>query len=119
MTTLKSLMLNLFTLILFISPTVVLADFKSDIIASCTDYQQGKDKSTINACKLYIDGFFDSSLLTNNGVIKPQAMIDQKQKQQSEYNRKETASQLAKSIDTHLLNNKQLKEVFFDTLIKD
>lgn len=146
---LKSLRLKLVAITLLMSPLVVLADFKADIINSCTDYQKGKDKSGINACKLYIDGFIDSSLLTEDGVVKPKAMINTQPKKQSEflqrayqtrvlttssmlkdedahqfcipseYTRTEIASKLAKSIDTSQLNNKQLKEVLFDTLVED
>ncbi|MBA6288590.1 MULTISPECIES: Rap1a/Tai family immunity protein [unclassified Colwellia] len=129
--------------------TVVKADFKSDIISSCKAYQQGDDKSEINACKLYIDGFIDSSLLNDDGVVKPKAMIERTAPEQSdflkrayrtrvlttssmlsneeayqfciprEYDRKEIASSIAKSMDINQLADKQLKQVIFETLIAD
>ena len=129
--------------------TVVKADFKSDIISSCKAYQQGEDKSEINACKLYIDGFIDSSLLNDDGVVKPKAMIERTAPEQSdflkrayrtrvlttssmlsneeayqfciprEYDRKEIASSIAKSMDINQLADKQLKQVIFETLIAD
>lgn len=41
---------------------VVKADFKSEIIESCTKYQSNDGGPVINACKLYIDGFIDASM---------------------------------------------------------
>lgn len=134
---------------LILIPTVVLADFKSDIIESCSAYQKGHDKKDINACKLYIDGFIDSSLFTKDAVVKPQAMIDRQPKEQSSFlqrayrtrvvddasflkthksyqfciplesDRRELASGIAKSMDINQLANKPLKEVLFETLIAD
>lgn len=130
-------------------PVVAFADFKSDIISSCKAYQQGEDKSEINPCKLYIDGFIDSSLLTEDGIVQPKAMIDRNAPQQSdflkrayrtrilttssmlnsedshqfciprEYDRKDIASSVAKSMDISQLAEKQLKEVLFETLVSD
>ena len=59
MKTLKKLMLNVVAISACLSPSIVLADYKSDIIDSCSAYQTGKDLSEVNACKLYIDGFID------------------------------------------------------------
>jgi len=149
MKTLKLLILNMVTIGLLTMSTAVKADFKSDIISSCKAYQQGEDKSEINACKLYIDGFIDSSLLTENGVVKPKAIIERIAPQQSdflkrayrtrvlttssmlsneeahqfciprEYDRREIASSIAKSMDINQLAHKQLKQVLFETLIAD
>lgn len=80
-----NLMLSISVIGLMLLPARVLADFKSDIIASCSAYQQGHNKKEINACKLYIDGFIDSSLLTENAVIAPKAMIEKQPKQLSAY----------------------------------
>jgi hypothetical protein len=142
----KNIMLNFVAVGFIFTPTIVLADFKSDIVASCSSYQQGHDKKEINACKLYIDGFIDSSLLTEDAVIQAKATIGNKSKQQStylqrayrtrvsdssflsthknyqfciprEYNRKIVASKVAKSIDINQLAHKPLKEVLFETLI--
>lgn len=41
---------------------VVRADFKSEIIESCTQYQKNDGGKVVNACKLYIDGFIDASM---------------------------------------------------------
>ena len=141
-------MLKLTVVGLILTPTVVLADFKSDIIASCTAYQQGYDKKEINACKLYIDGFIDSSLLTEDAAIQTQAMIASKPRELSaflmrayrtrvndpaflsnhkeyqfciprEYDRKVVASGIAKSMNIKLLADKPLKEVLLETLIAD
>ena len=149
MNTLKLLILNMATIGLLTMSTAVKADFKSDIISSCKAYQQGKDKNEINACKLYIDGFIDSSLLTEDGVVKPKAMIERTAPEQSdflkrayrtrvlttssmlshedthqfciprEYDRKEIASSIAKSMDISQLAHKQLKQVLFETLIAE
>ncbi|MBA6342028.1 hypothetical protein H4J59_13620 [Colwellia sp. MB02u-10] len=149
MKNLKLLILNMAAIGLLAMSTAVKADFKSDIISSCKAYQQGEDKSEINACKLYIDGFIDSSLLNDGGVVKPKAMIERTAPQQSdflkrayrtrvlttssmlsneeayqfciprEYDRKEIASSIAKSMDINQLAHKQLKQVIFETLIAD
>ena len=149
MKNLKLLILNMAAIGLLAMSTVVKADFKSDIISSCKAYQQGDDKSEINACKLYIDGFIDSSLLNDDGVVKPKAMIERTAPEQSdflkrayrtrvlttssmlsneeayqfciprEYDRKEIASSIAKSMNINQLANKQLKQVLFETLIAD
>ena len=140
--------LSLIVIGLIAIPTVVLADFKSEIIASCSSYQQGQGKNEINACKLYIDGFIDSSLLTEDAVIQPKSLINNKPKEQSaylqrayqtrvndlsfrrdhqdyqfciprEYTRKAVASDIAKSMDIQQLTQKPLKEVLFETLITD
>jgi len=41
---------------------VAKADFKSEIIESCTQYQNNDGGKVVNACKLYIDGFIDASM---------------------------------------------------------
>lgn len=147
MKNLKLLILNMAAIGLLAMSTAVKADFKSDIISSCKAYQQGEDKSEINACKLYIDGFIDSSLLSDDGVVKPKAMIERTAPEQSdflkrayrtrvlttssmlsnedtyqfciprEYDRREIASSIAKSMDINQLAHKQLKQVVFETLI--
>ncbi|MBA6292663.1 hypothetical protein H4J58_10060 [Colwellia sp. MB3u-70] len=149
MKNLKLLILNMAAIGLLAMSTAVKADFKSDIISSCKAYQQGEDKSEINACKLYIDGFIDSSLLNDDGVVKPKAMIERTAPEQSnflkrayrtrvlttssmlsneeayqfciprEYDRREIASSIAKSMDINQLAHKQLKQVIFETLIAD
>ena len=149
MKNLKLLILNMAAIGLLAMSTAVKADFKSDIISSCKAYQQGEDKSEINACKLYIDGFIDSSLLNDDGVVKPKAMIERTAPEQSdflkrayrtrilttssmlnnedayqfciprEYDRREIASSIAKSMNINQLANKQLKQVLFETLIAD
>lgn len=127
-------------------PTMVLADFKSEIIESCSAYQQGNDRKEVNACKLYIDGFIDSSLLTEDAVIQTKAMINNRPKEQSaflqrayrtrvndpaflnshkeyqfciprDYDRKVITSRIAKSLNIDQLANKPLKEVLLETLI--
>lgn len=144
---LKHLMLNLTAVALIISPNISFADFKSDIIQSCSAYQQGKDKSEINPCKLYIDGFIDSSLLSEDAAMQPKAMIKKQSEPQSdflkrayqtrvftapsglqsdatyqfcipiEYDRKKIASTVAKSINIEKLADISLKEVLLETLI--
>lgn len=149
MKTLKKLALKIITIGVIMSPSIALADYKSDIINSCSAYQKGTDVSEVNACKLYIDGFLDASLLTEAGIVKPKAMIEKQQKTTSpflqrayqtrllttssilinedshefciprEYERKNIASSIAKSMDINQLSNKSLKEVLFNTLIID
>jgi len=143
----KNLLCNLATLSVLILSNNSFADFKSDIISSCTAYQQGQDKSEINACKLYIDGFIDSSLLSQDAIEKPKEMINKEKPQQSdflkrayqtrvftspsslktdityqfcipiEYDRKKIASTAAKSINIEKLQTVHLKEVLLETLI--
>lgn len=140
---------RLITISVVMIPGIALADFKSDIIESCTNYQQGKDKSEINACKLYIDGFIDSSLLSEYAVSKPKAMIKKDSYQQSEflqraystrvitspsslstpvsykfcipleYDRKIVASTVAKSLDIASLEDEPLKVVLSKSLTKN
>lgn len=128
-------------------PMTAYADFKSEIIDSCKAYQQGKDKSEINACKLYIDGFIDSSLLSEDAALTPQSKIENTRPEQSnfvkrayqtrvlttssvlaneeshqfcipaEYDRRKIASTVAKSLDIQQLDSKSLKEVLFKALI--
>ncbi len=145
---LKHRMLSMTIMGLILIPTIVLADFKSEIIASCTAYQQGHDNQEFNACKLYIDGFIDSSLLTEDAAVQPKAMIASKPREQSaflqrayktrvsdpaflrnhkdyqfciprEYDRKVVASGIAKLIDINQLVDKPLKVVLLETLIAD
>lgn len=148
MKSLKNLMHKMILVGLLLTSVQVFADFKADIIASCSAYQSGYDKSEINACKLYIDGFIDSSLLTEDAVIQPKAMIESQASEQSaylkrayqtrvsdlaflsthkdyqfclprEYDRKVVVSVIAKSMDIKQLADKPLKEVLFETLIAD
>lgn len=149
MNILKRIILRISAISLLVAPMAAMADYKSEIINSCSLYQQGDDTREINACKLYIDGFIDSSLLTEDGVVWPKEVIAQQSVKQSaflkrayqtrvlttsssikneaahqfcipkEYDRRKIASQLAKSIDISLLKNKQLREVLFDTLVAD
>ncbi|WP_448211893.1 hypothetical protein [Colwellia sp. MEBiC06753] len=124
------------------------ADLKTEIIASCIDYQSGTSTSKLNACKLYIDGFIDAALLSEDGVAKPQALIADNDETSSylkrayqtrvlethsilpdeeshqfcipiEYQRHTIASMLAKSLDISQLETKTLKEVVFETLVND
>jgi hypothetical protein len=129
-------------------PNTAFADYKSDIIASCTDYQQGKDNREINACKLYIDGFIDSALQTDDATISHKAP-EAKEFSQSSYlkrayktrvynptlkkandatryfcipkdhDRKAVASKIAKSLAIEQLNSKAFKEVVLDALIAE
>lgn len=144
---LKHLMLNIAAVALILSPNISFADFKSDIIESCSAYQQEKDKSEINPCKLYIDGFIDSSLLSEDAAVQPKAMIKKQSEPKSdflkrayqtrvftapsglqsgatyqfcipiEYDRKKIASIVAKSINIEKLTDISLKEVLLETLI--
>lgn len=139
-------MLSITVLSVLLIPTIVLADYKSEIISSCTAYQQGNDTKEVNACKLYIDGFIDSSLLTEDAAIQTKAMINSRAKEQSDFlqrayrtrvndpaflsnhkeyqfciprnhDRKELASMIAKSLNINHLDVKPLKEVLLETLI--
>jgi hypothetical protein len=127
----------------------VFADFKSEIIKSCKAYQQGIDRSEINPCKLYIDGFIDSSLLSESAVVKPEALIDNLRSPVSDFvkrayntrvtarssltekggdhafcipleeDRRKVVSKIAKSMKIDDLETKYLKEVLFETLVSD
>jgi hypothetical protein len=145
----KTALKHLITIAIISVPGIALADYKSDIITSCTDYQQGRDNSEINACKLYIDGFIDSSLLNEDAIEKPKAMIGKKESDKSEflqrayrtrmvtsrasltqetnyqfcipveYNRKAVASRVAKALDVSSLSEKALNEVVFIALVNE
>lgn len=123
----------------------VKADFKSEIIQSCTDYQQNIERTEVNACKLYIDGFIDASILSENAIIQSKnemAQISQKSdfikrvyqtrlinnshvnKQLSykfcipkEYQRKKITSEIALAMQINHLHSKPLKQVLFETLV--
>jgi hypothetical protein len=127
----------------------VFADFKSDIIKSCKAYQQGIDLSEINSCKLYIDGFIDSSLLSESAVVKPEALIDNPRAPVSDFvkrayntrvtarssltekggehefcipleeDRRKVVSKVAKSMKIDDLQAKSLKEVLFEALVSE
>jgi hypothetical protein len=144
MTIFNNAKISIIALTLALSSNAVFADYKSDIIASCTAYQQGSDKSEINACKLYIDGFIDALIFAEEGAVKPAAVIDNSNTQ-SEFekrvyrtrisskldddshqfciahkdSRKEVASNLAKSIDISQLATKPLKEILFSSLTQN
>jgi len=149
MNTTKNLSLKLISVILLFASGSVFADFKSDIIKSCKAYQQGVDRNEINPCKLYIDGFIDSSLFSESAVVKPEALLDSSTEQASDFmkrafktrvtarsslmknddshsfciplenDRKAVASQVAKSIIIGDLQVKPLKQVLFETLVSD
>ncbi|GAA5135218.1 Rap1a/Tai family immunity protein [Thalassotalea piscium] len=147
MNTLKSFIFTALALMLLVSPLSAFANFKSAIIDSCSTYQQDSKKEKINACKSYIDGFIDSSLITDDAVIKPKAQISQQAEPKSDYlkrayqtrllttssmldneqahefciprelDRQSIASKVAQSIDIQKLEHKTLKEVLLETLI--
>ena len=142
----KHLSIKIISVCLLLTSGIVFADFKSDIIKSCKAYQQGIDRNEINACKLYIDGFIDSSLLSESAALKPEALIDKQAKKTSDFmkrayktrvtersslmkneeshafcipletDRKAVASQVAKSMKIDDLKMKPLKQVVFETL---
>ncbi|MEH6445528.1 MAG: Rap1a/Tai family immunity protein [Oceanospirillaceae bacterium] len=140
---LKKIALSITVIGLIVTQSIALADYKSDIINSCTTYQQGRDKSDINPCKLYIDGFIDALLYAEKGAIKAKSLnkipqsdylkrvyrtriaskLDNEDAYQfcidREYDRKSVASILAKSIDIQLLQSKPLKEVLFTALTRN
>ena len=147
MKTLRNNIFTMFTAVLVLVPSISLADYKSDIITSCNVYQKGTDKSEINACKLYIDGFIDSSLLSESAAVLPKSMINEKAVKQSaylkrayqswgfngnssslaavsyqfciplEYDRKQVASTVAKSLDIKKLQEQKLKVILLESLI--
>ncbi|MFT5706616.1 MAG: hypothetical protein ACI9ES_000902 [Oceanospirillaceae bacterium] len=140
---LKKIAFSITAIGLTFTQSIALADYKSDIINSCTAYQQGRDKSDVNPCKLYIDGFIDALLYAEKGVIKPKSLINAPQSDYvkrvyrtrvsskldngdayqfciySEHDRKLVASILAKSIDIQQLQSKPLKEVLFTALTRN
>jgi hypothetical protein len=141
MTIFSKAKVSIIALTLALSSNAVFADYKSDIIASCSAYQQGSDKSEINACKLYIDGFIDALLFAEEGAVKTAAVINNTNNQSDfekrvyrtrisskldddshqfciahKDSRKEVASNLAKSIDITQLATKPLKEILFSSL---
>lgn len=143
----KSLSVSVIAAIMVITPRIAYADFKTEIINSCTAYQKGTDTSKINACKLYIDGFIDAALLTEEGATKSKVIIQSQEQSDylkrayqtrllttsslitnedahqfcipKEYDRQTIASSLAKSLNINDLNNLPLKQVLFNTLITD
>ncbi|MGJ8679676.1 hypothetical protein [Paraglaciecola sp.] len=118
------------------------ADYKSDIVESCQQYQAGVDKEQVNACKLYIDGFIDAAVLTNNAAIVDQnsskesktksaflqrvyqTRLNSNRQDSFDYqfclqvdeDRKHIASKIAKALDISDLASKPLKRVLSETL---
>ena len=79
-------------------PTIALADYKSEIITSCSEYQLGKDKSEINACKLYIEGFIDSSLLTKDAVVLTKAILNSQPIDQSDFFKRAYKNRVSRTV---------------------
>ena len=146
MNTLKNIRLSAVSTLLILLSSMTQANFKPEIIDSCTAYQQGTDKSEANACKLYIDGFIDSSLYTKAGKVETTDVTGNQSAQESDFlqrvystrissrlpdkvthqfcipqkhNRKLIASSIAKSIDIHQLENTPLRDVIFKALAKN
>ena len=145
----KSRWITIISVCLTFASGSVFADFKSDIIKSCKAYQEGTDRNEINPCKLYIDGFIDSSLLSESAAVKPEALLDKQLKITSDFmkrayktrvtervslmknaeshafcipletDRKIVASQVAKSLNITDLEYKPLKKVLFEALESD
>lgn len=142
----QRLMRNSLVLMTLLGSAFAYADFKSDIIESCQAYQTGQEVNEINACKLYIDGYIDSSLFTEDGAVRSKSLIANEvatsnymqriyrtrtfgrtdmnsQMAQhefcipTEYDRKYVASQVAKSMNISRLNTTKLKQVLFETLV--
>jgi hypothetical protein len=123
------------------------ADYKSEIVESCQQYQAAADKDHVNACKLYIDGFIDAAVFTESATI-----VDEKSKKVSEErsafmqrvyktrstrrissqiddidyqfclslgeDRKIIASKIAKALNISELDSKPLKKILSETLSK-
>lgn len=139
-------------LLMFLLPLSVIsmtakADYKSEIIESCETYQAGKDKDHVNACKLYIDGFIDAAIFTENAALVDEELT-KTAKEKSAFmqrvyqtrgthrirshiddvnvefcidgsaDRKLIASDIAKSLTISDLATKPLKGVLFDALTK-
>lgn len=145
MKTFTKRVLKLLVIGAIVIPGVSLADFKSDVIASCEFYQLGNNTKEVNACKLYIDGFIDSSLLSENAAKKQTAKKGNSQQSDFlkrayktrvnrsssknseevtyqfcipvEYSRKKIASTVAKSLDIGQLEDKPLKLLVLETLM--
>ena len=136
-------MRNAFSVLLILISGLANAGLKSDIIESCADVQVDKKNSQVNACILYIDGFIDSSLQAKDAKLKTASnkadtsdymqriyrtrtfgrtdvndkLADHNFCIPQEYDRKYVASQVAKSMDIKRLENVDLKQVLFDTLV--
>ncbi|MFT6193489.1 MAG: hypothetical protein ACJASU_000385 [Cognaticolwellia sp.] len=54
-------------------------------LATADFYEIKRQTLEINACKLYINSFIDSSLLNDDGVVKPKAMIERRAPEQSNF----------------------------------
>jgi hypothetical protein len=126
----------------------VQADYKGEIIESCEAYQAGTNKEHVNACKLYIDGFIDAALVTedalimsvnqNNGGHAEQSAFVQRAYQtrlprrlsskidnvdyqfclESDPDRVAIASNIAKELNISELESKPLKKILFETLVR-
>ncbi|WP_281557839.1 hypothetical protein [Thalassomonas sp. RHCl1] len=124
------------------------ADYKSEIIDSCRAYQGGGDVGHVNACKLYIDGFIDAAVFTESatvvdekpgyaGQVKANAFLQRAYQTRlprrfsSEFDdisyqfclengedRKAIASKIAKTLNIAELENKPLKKILFETLVR-
>jgi hypothetical protein len=117
---------------------VVKADFKSEIIESCTEYQKNDGGKFVNACKLYIDGFIDASMQyhesTHNDdkndfikrVYRTRTMSGELVSSDFErpfcipkkMKRQEVASSIAKSMDLSNLDITDFRLVVHHSLVK-
>lgn len=143
-TTLKTLA---FSLVFF--STTVEADLKQEISRACSDYQSGEDKSLVNGCKLYIDGFIDSAILSATATLGNSERSQKKLVTENAFfrraietrlgevvsrgtgdttyefcipknaERSSIASTIAKSMDISSLNEKPLKHILFTTLVSN
>ena len=135
----------LFFILLFIGSFSAKADYKSELIEACKRYQQDIKMDHINGCKLYIDGFIDSAVLSENAAILTNKQIVNNQQKSDfikrvyqtrlvngskydkqvsyqfcipqEFQRKTIASEVALSLNIEDLKNKEFKQVVLETLM--
>ncbi|WP_448246819.1 Rap1a/Tai family immunity protein [Thalassotalea agariperforans] len=138
----KILSLILFTF--FIASFQVKASFKTELIEACKRYQQNVKAEPLNGCKLYIDGFIDSAVLSENAVILSTQQLANNQKKSDfikrvyqtrlnnglesknvsyqfcipqELTRQTITSEVAKLLNIDDLNKKEFKQVVFEALV--
>lgn len=129
----------------FIGSFQVKADYKSELIDECKRYQDNIKTEHINGCKLYIDGFIDSAVLSESAaILSSKQIVNNQQKSDfikrvyqtrlingphydkqvsyqfcipQEFQRNTIASEVAMLLNIDDLNKKEFKQVVFEALV--
>lgn len=137
--------LYLMLITFFIGSFQVKADYKSELIDECKRYQKNIKTEHINGCKLYIDGFIDSAVLSESAaILSSKQIVNNQQKSDfikrvyqtrlnngvgygndvsfqfclpQEFQRHTITSEVALLLNIDDLNKKEFKQVVFEALV--